>query len=170
MKKKAPPDTTPISIEKDRKKKPLLGRPVAGKTRKHSGEITGTIPVIKDVTARHRLNENLQQAHQALERQVEGRTTDLGTNEQLRREIARREQVEETLKERLGFEALLSDLSARFIVVSPEEIDREIEQALKQILEFFQVDRCALMRALKDKDSWEITHIVQSEEDLSLAG
>ena len=70
MKKKAPPDTTTISIEKDRKKKPLLGRPVAGKTRKHSGEITGTIPVIKDVTARHRLNENLQQAHQALERKM----------------------------------------------------------------------------------------------------
>jgi formate hydrogenlyase transcriptional activator len=166
MKKKAPPDITTIFRQQDSKKKPILGRPVAGKTRTHSGEMSGTLPVIKDVTAPHRLDENLEQAHQVLQRQEEERTTDQGTNELLRREILRREQVEETLNERLGFEALLSDLSARFIVVSPEEVDREIEQALKQILEFFQVDRCALLRALKGKDSWEITHIVLSEEGL----
>jgi len=132
------------------------------------GEITGTIHIIKDVTPYHRHNEALQQAHQADERQVEDRTTDLGTNEQLRSEIARREQAEETLKERLGFEALLSDLSARFIIVSAEEVNKEIEHALKQILEFFQVDRCALIRISKDKDSWEITHLVQREEVLPL--
>jgi formate hydrogenlyase transcriptional activator len=85
-------------------------------------------------------------------------------HEQLIREIARREQAEEKLKERLEFEALLSDLSGRFVLVSAEEINRAIEHALKQILEFFQVDRFALIRVLKDKDSWEITHIVQREE------
>ena len=64
-------------------------------------------------------------------------------------------QIEETLKERLEFEALLSDLSARFVLVSPEEMDRTIEHTLKEIQEFFQVDRCALMRVSKEKDSWE---------------
>ena len=166
MKKKAPPDRTPISLEKDRKKKPVRGRPFARITEKHFEKITGAIPVIKEVTSRYRPKKNLEQARQALERQEEGPTTNLETTEQLRREIMQREQVEETLKERLGFEALLADLSARFIVVSPEEIDREIEQALKQILEFFQVDRCALMQAMKGKKSWKITHIVQSGEDL----
>ena len=48
--------------------------------------------------------------------------------------------------------------------MSPEEVGREIERALKEILEFFQVDRCALIRVHKDKDSWEITHLVQREE------
>ena len=63
---------------------------------------------------------------------------DKANHEQLIREIKRREQAEETLKERLGFEALLSDLSARFIIVSPEEVNREIEHALRQILDFFR--------------------------------
>ncbi|MCU0596485.1 MAG: sigma 54-interacting transcriptional regulator [Desulfobacterota bacterium] len=132
------------------------------------GEITGTIHIIKDLTPCHGRDEALHQARQALEGHVEGRTAEVGTNEQLRLEIALRKQVEETLKERLGFEALLSDLSARFIIVSPEEVNREIEHALKQILEFFQVDRCALVRVLKDKDSWEITHLVQRQEVLPL--
>lgn len=79
--------------------------------------------------------------------------------QQLRAEIIQRQQVEETMKERLGFEALLSDLSARFVIVSQKEIDREIRQALKQILEFFEVDRCCLMRAVKGNNSFEITHI-----------
>jgi len=83
--------------------------------------------------------------------------------QQLRAEIIQRQQVEETLKERLGFEALLSDLSARFVIVPQEEIDREIEQALKQILEFFQVDRCALMRVVKGNNTLEITHIALKE-------
>jgi len=83
--------------------------------------------------------------------------------QQLRAEITQRQQVEETLKERLAFEALLSDLSARFFIVSQEDIDREIEHALEEILTFFQVDRCALVRVLKDKDTWEITHIVKRE-------
>ncbi len=61
--------------------------------------------------------------------------------QQLRAEITQRQQVEETLKERLAFEALLSDLSARFFIVSQEDIDREIEHALEEILTLFQVDR-----------------------------
>ena len=161
MKKKVLPDMSTISTEKDHRNKPVPGSPVARKTRKHSGEIAETIPVSKDGTAPHRDNENSKRARQALKRNAEGRPTDLETNEQLRREIVQREQAEETLQERLGFEALLADLSARFIVVSPEEIDREIEQALKQILEFFQADRCGLLRILKD--SAKLTHIVLRE-------
>ncbi|MBE9521024.1 MAG: sigma 54-interacting transcriptional regulator [Proteobacteria bacterium] len=85
--------------------------------------------------------------------------------QQLRAEIIQRQQVEEKLKERLEFEALLSDLSARFVIVSEEDIDREIEHALEEILTFFQVDRCALLRVFKNKDSWEITHLAQKEGD-----
>jgi formate hydrogenlyase transcriptional activator len=53
--------------------------------------------------------------------------------------------AEEDLRERLHFEQLLSDLSARFVNIGPDQVDLEIESALRQILEFFQVDRCGLV-------------------------
>jgi formate hydrogenlyase transcriptional activator len=119
------------------------------------GGITGTIHIIKDVTQYQLYDEALQQDRQVPERQMEDRTTDPETSQQLR--------LKSALRERLKFEALLSDLCARFIIMSPEEADREIENALEQIMKFFQVDRCGLVRVLKDKDSWEITHLVEME-------
>jgi formate hydrogenlyase transcriptional activator len=86
------------------------------------------------------------------------------TRETGRRGSSRREQAEEPLKERLGFEALLTNLSARFVNLPPESVDREIERGLKAILDFFQVDRCGLVRHLKDRDSFQITHAAYSED------
>ena len=68
------------------------------------------------------------------------------SGERLNREIEQRRRTEEALKERLQFERLLSDLSARFINIAPDQVDSEIQSALRQILEFFQVDRCGLVR------------------------
>ena len=85
-------------------------------------------------------------------------------NQPLGPEVVRREKAEESLAERLEFEALLSDLSARFVNLPPEEVDREIALALKAMLDFFQVDRCGLVRHLKDRDSFQITHAAYSED------
>ena len=41
----------------------------------------------------------------------------------------------------LGFERLISDLSARLVGTSADEVDREIKHALEQIVKFFDVDR-----------------------------
>jgi PAS domain S-box-containing protein len=71
--------------------------------------------------------------------------------------------AEENLQERLRFEQLLSDLSARFVNIPPDRVDDEIEYGLKQILGFFQVDRCALLHVLPDRNSWKITHLAISE-------
>ena len=65
--------------------------------------------------------------------------------------------------ERLRFEQMISDLSARFINVPSERLDSEIENALKKVLEFFEVDRCGLLHALPGRDSWKITHVAYSE-------
>lgn len=65
--------------------------------------------------------------------------------------------------DRLEFEEMISNLSARIIRMTPEQLDSEIELALKRVLEFFQVDRCALLRAFPGKDAWEISHAVYSE-------
>jgi formate hydrogenlyase transcriptional activator len=83
-------------------------------------------------------------------------------NKQLQKEIARRKQAEESLRERLEFEALLSNLSARFVNLPPEAVDREIELALKDILDFLKVDRAGLIRTSKNKESFQITHVAYS--------
>jgi PAS domain S-box-containing protein len=79
------------------------------------------------------------------------------------RDVTERKHAEGNLKERLRFEQLLSDLSARFVNISPDRVDTEIEYGMKQILEFFQVDRCALLHGLPDRSSWKITHLASSE-------
>jgi signal transduction histidine kinase len=78
-------------------------------------------------------------------------------------DITERKQAEEALRERLQFEHLLSGLSARFVNMPPDRVDAEIEDGLRQILEFFQVDRCAMLRLLLAKTSFQITHIATSD-------
>ena len=70
---------------------------------------------------------------------------------------------EKSLEERLRFEELLFDLSARLMAGSLDQVDREIENALGQIMEFFQVDRSALLELEGDKAFSRVTHIVYGE-------
>jgi formate hydrogenlyase transcriptional activator len=65
---------------------------------------------------------------------------------------------------RLRFEEMISNLSARFINLPPEQLDSEIELALKRVLEFFQVDRCGLLHLLPGKDAWIISNVAYSEQ------
>ncbi|MGD8542781.1 MAG: sigma 54-interacting transcriptional regulator [Desulfobacteraceae bacterium] len=83
-------------------------------------------------------------------------------NRRLELEIAQRRQTEAALSERLRFEGLLSDLSARFVNLPAEGLDREIERALEMVMAFFQVDRCALVRTLPGKTTFQITHVAAS--------
>ncbi len=56
------------------------------------------------------------------------------------------------------YEKFIAELSARFIAISPDKIDEEIEKAFKEILAFFDVDRSSLLKLLPGKTSWMITH------------
>jgi formate hydrogenlyase transcriptional activator len=78
-------------------------------------------------------------------------------------DMTQRKQVEQALENRLRFERLLSDLSARFVNISSDRVDSEINYGLRQILEFFQVDRAGLLRSLPDRSAYQITHGVYSE-------
>jgi formate hydrogenlyase transcriptional activator len=60
--------------------------------------------------------------------------------------------------ERLGFEKFLADLSARLVALPPDRVDDEIRNALKEVLEFFQIGRISLLRLLPGKTLWEVTH------------
>ena len=83
---------------------------------------------------------------------------------QLEQEEAADRRAEKDLKERLQFERLLSDISARFINIAPEQVNLEIESALSKILQFFQVDRCGLVRISPEETSWRVTHVAYASE------
>ncbi|MBP1659982.1 MAG: hypothetical protein H6P95_1174, partial [Candidatus Aminicenantes bacterium] len=48
------------------------------------------------------------------------------------------------IQERLRFEDLISDLSAGFVYVASDRIDREIQKGIRGMAEFFDVDRCSV--------------------------
>ena len=79
------------------------------------------------------------------------------------RDIILNDENDVDVSDRLRFEQMISDLSARFINVSPERLDNEIVHALKMLLEFFQVDRCGLLHNIPGKDAWIITHVALSQ-------
>jgi formate hydrogenlyase transcriptional activator len=86
------------------------------------------------------------------------------SDECLSREIEQRKQTEAALNERLKFEGLLSDLSARFLTIPHAQVDSEIHGALRRILEFFSIDRCGLVRISPNDNSFRITHVAYASD------
>jgi PAS domain S-box-containing protein len=85
-------------------------------------------------------------------------------------------QIREELENRIRFETLISDISACFVKLSAGEMDRQIEQALTQIREFFDVDRCGFLSVCPGKPSARITHasyadgVEQVSKEIDMAG
>lgn len=79
------------------------------------------------------------------------------------RDVTDKRHAQQSLEERLRFERFLSDLSARLVNTSPDEVDFGIHRAFKEILEFFHVERCGLLQIFPDKASWQLTHAAVSE-------
>jgi DNA-binding response OmpR family regulator len=112
----------------------------------------------------HRLRTQAGTQGIVLDAIVQERTRELtDLTESLVREIVQKEKAEESLEGRLRFEHLLSEISARLINVTNDRLDEEIENGLRMILEFLQVDRCGLLRGLPEKHAWIVTHAVYSE-------
>ena len=62
------------------------------------------------------------------------------------------------LEDRLRFETLLTELSARFINPPPDQVDREIEYALRRLVEALHADRTTLGRLTGDGRDFVVTH------------
>jgi PAS domain S-box-containing protein len=61
-------------------------------------------------------------------------------------DITNRKQAEQALEERLKFETLLAELSARFVNLPVDQIDSAIEDAQRRICELLDIDRSTLWR------------------------
>jgi PAS domain S-box-containing protein len=66
------------------------------------------------------------------------------------RDITERKLAEKALDERLRFETLLTELSAAFANLLPNEVDREIDKSLQTLAEFLRVDRASFFQFGED--------------------
>jgi hypothetical protein len=62
------------------------------------------------------------------------------------------------LEERLRFEALLADLSARFVHVPADQVDRLIEEAQRRIVQALGLDRSTRLQRAEAENDLVITH------------
>lgn len=62
------------------------------------------------------------------------------------------------VQERLRFETLLAELSATFVNLPANQVDSQIEAALRRFVEFLGPDRGSLAELLVDKKQLVITH------------
>jgi DNA-binding response OmpR family regulator len=110
----------------------------------------------QDITERKQAQEALQRAHDELEERVKERTADLATaNEQL---VA----SEKALEERLKFETLLAEISARFVNLPVDQIDSEIIETQRRVCELFDIDRSTLWETSeREPEALLLTHIHQ---------
>jgi formate hydrogenlyase transcriptional activator len=108
-------------------------------------------------------NEELRRNQREPEGSVAERTAELVlATARLRKEIEGRKRVEEALLGHLRFERLLAQISARFIDLSADQIDNEIEEAQSRICEHLGLDRSTLWQASKeDSGSMLLTHFHQ---------
>jgi transcriptional regulator with GAF, ATPase, and Fis domain len=71
----------------------------------------------------------------------------------------RRGQSEKALRDSLGFEQLLAQLSGTFVVLAGDKIDDAINDALRTVGEFMAVDRVFVDQFSYDKSKFRLTHM-----------
>jgi formate hydrogenlyase transcriptional activator len=73
-------------------------------------------------------------------------------------DVSERRRLVDELEERLRFETLLSEISARFINLTADDVDKEVETMQGRIVQFLGLDRSTLFQLSDDESTLEITH------------
>lgn len=73
-------------------------------------------------------------------------------------EEPRRHRVETELERRLAYQNLVSGLSARFVNVTPRDVDLEIKKGLEQVGTFFELERCAFAEVNRGGNTYKTLH------------
>jgi PAS domain S-box-containing protein len=124
------------------------------------GVVYGVSSIVQDITERKRAEQALREAHEELESRVQERTQELAeANVALRAEVTERKKAEQQLDERLRFQRLLSEISAEFTDLSVGGVDGKIENGMRRLGEFMDVDRCFLNQFSDDRTGFRITHL-----------
>jgi signal transduction histidine kinase len=85
----------------------------------------------------------------------------------LLRERARQRRAVQALSERLRFESLLSELSARLIPAAVSDVDAEIERGLQRVVAFLRMDRASLHEYVPGGAVSRISSVVEGAGRLS---
>ena len=116
----------------------------------------------EEVLARVRTHVALYRLQSGLQRRVEAGTLRVA-NAQLAQSIDALNRSEGTLKERLQFETLLTDLSVQFVSVPADQVDRKIEDAQRRVCELLGLDLSALWQwSVETPGAITLTHLVSS--------
>lgn len=81
-----------------------------------------------------------------------------GVNEYKRLSFDSDLDIENNYAEQVKFEKLISDISVQFINIHPDQVHATINHALNQLLLFFDVDGCQLLRESADRSTFQMTH------------
>ena len=83
-------------------------------------------------------------------------------NERMQAEMTECKRTEQVLEERLRFETLLAEISARFVNLPADRIDSEIEDAQRRICELLDLDRSTLWQVCEgEPGTLLLTHFHQ---------
>jgi PAS domain S-box-containing protein len=80
------------------------------------------------------------------------------------RQVRKRTLAERNVKRRLEFETLVSEVSARFINLSPERFSEEIERSLDRVRSFLNVDRIAFYGRSRPGMDFQALHYASVEK------
>lgn len=76
---------------------------------------------------------------------------------------ARLRKSERALDSRLEFETQIANAAADLIDLPPDQVDRKVEELLKEAIEAIGLDRSLLFEYMQEKGLWRITHSVSSD-------
>jgi formate hydrogenlyase transcriptional activator len=74
-------------------------------------------------------------------------------------DFTHKKKTSKELKERLRFQELVAGISAAFINLPIEEIDRAIEESLENVNKFFKVEQAQIAEYLSSIDRWRVNYI-----------
>ncbi len=110
------------------------------------GGVRGCMVAVTDITGFRNLEQALQKEHDALEQRVNERTSEL-------------KRTAAELEQEINFEKLVADLSARFVNVPSDQLDREIEAAQRRVCECLGLNVSALWQwPVENPRSLVLTH------------